>query len=368
MDAIKPVWSLGIMSSTSLNGADLALIRTDGVDVNEFGPVRIFPYEEELRQKIRSLQGKPDFPASWKQELDGELTAFHARCVEEFLEDSEIRPEVIGYHGHSLYHNPREHCSLQAGSPELLAKLTGIKVISRFHQADMLGGGQGNPMEALYVNALTADMEKPLAFLNLSGISSLVWIGANGETMGFDAGPGNAAINDWVYKHGNMHMDYNGKLAITGNIHPQILNTLMKHKYFGMYPPKAIDRDYFKEKLEHLEGLSLEDGAATVTAFVAEAVVYSMALYLPEAPKQLIICGGGTQNPTLLRFLRVRLPHVEVKTGSEAGISCEGFSAAAYAFLAVRSLNHMPLSFPGVTGVAEPQMGGEIFDFVQNKA
>ena len=362
MDSIKTIWTLGVMSGTSLNGADMALIYTDGIDIKEFGPSQTFPYEEELRQKILSLSGKKEFPDSWKKELDEELTNFHASCIDEFLKDCKITPEIIGYHGHSLYHNSNEHLCIQAGNPKLLSKLTKIKVISGFHKADMSGGGQGNPMEAAYVNAITANFEKPLAFINIGGISSLIWIGSNGEMLGFDTGPGNAAINDWVYKHGGLHMDYNGKLAITGNIHPQILNSLMKHRFFGLYPPKAIDRNYFKDKLEHLEGLSLEDGAATVTTFVAEAIAYSIAMYLPEPPKQLIICGGAVNNPTLLRFLKIRLPHIEVKTGNEVGINCNAFSAAAYAFLAVRSLYHMPLSFPSVTGVKEPQLGGESYN------
>ena len=361
MENIKTIWALGVMSGTSLNGVDLALVCTDGVDVKDFGASRSFPYEDELRQKIRSLSGKKEVPESWKMELDEELTRFHFTCIEEFLKDCDIKPEIIGYHGHNLYFNASERVCIQAGSPKLLSELLGIKVVSGFHKADMEAGGQGEPMEALYVNALSTDFEKPIAFLNIGGVASLVWIGINGEMLGFDVGPGNAVINDWVYKHGGLYMDYNGKLAITGNIHPQILNSLMKHKFFGLYPPKAIDRDYFKDKLEHLEGLSLEDGAATVTTFVAEAVAYSMAMYLPEMPKKVVVCGGAINNPTLLRFLKVRLPNVDVVTGEEVGVKCKGFSAGAYAFLAVRSLYHMPLSFPSVTGVKEPQLGGEIF-------
>ena len=139
--------------------------------------------------------------------------------------------------------------------------------------------------------------------------------------IAFDCGPGNAAINDWVMKHGGMHMDYNGKLAITGKVNEQIVASMMRHKFFAQYPPKAADRTIFNEKLEHLEGLSLEDGAATATAFIAEAVAYSLLLYLPEIPGKLIVCGGGAKNPTLVRFLRQRLPDIGISTAAEEGLT-----------------------------------------------
>lgn len=188
----------------------------------------------------------------------------------------------------------------------------------------------------------------------------MTWIGANGEMLAFDTGPGNAPVNDWVFRHAGMHMDYNGKLAISGKVNEHILSSLMKHKYFAMYPPKSIDRNIFNEKLEHLEGLSLEDGAATATAFAAEAIAYSISFFLPEPPKSLIICGGGANNPTLVRFIRSRLPEIEVKTSRDVGWNCDAIEAQAFAYLAVRRLGGMPITFPSTTGVPEPLPGGEI--------
>ena len=136
----------------------------------------------------------------------------------------------------------------------------------------------------------------------------------------------------------------------------------MHHKYIALNPPKACDRTVFAEKMEHLEGLSLEDGAATATAFVAESIAYSMALYLPEPPEEAIVCGGGAKNPTLMRFLRQRLPNMTVKTAVEAGWQPEAVDAQEAAFWAVRRLHWLPLSFPATTGAAEPVIGGEIFE------
>ena len=230
-----------------------------------------------------------------------------------------------------------------------------------FRPADVLAGGQGAPLVPVYHCALSGKFEKPIAILNIGGVANITWIGRNGELLAFDTGPGNAPVNDWVWKHSGQHMDYNGRLAISGTINGKVLASLMRHKYFAEYPPKSIDRNIFNEKLEHLEGLNLEDGAATATAFAAEAVAYSCAMYLPEQPKILIVCGGGANNPTMVRFLRQRLDGVEVQTAREVDWDCDGLEAQAFAFLATRRLYNLPATYPMTTGVVEPIICGEIF-------
>ena len=372
MDVIKTMRAVGLMSGTSLDGVDIAVIKTDGVDVYEFGRAYTVPYEDELRESIRSVLGmKPDSPehASRIKLVENSLTAFHAMVVNEFLEGESEPVDVIGFHGHTIHHEPENHYTCQIGDGQMLADLTGIKVVSQFRTADVRAGGQGAPLVPVYHAALCAEMEKPVGKLILKiaavagyigGVSNLTWIGANGEMLAFDTGPGNAPVNDWVFRHAGMHMDYNGKLAISGKVNEHILSSLMKHKYFAMYPPKSIDRNIFNEKLEHLEGLSLEDGAATATAFAAEAIAYSISFFLPEPPKSLIICGGGANNPTLVRFIRSRLPEIEVKTSRDVGWNCDAIEAQAFAYLAVRRLGGMPITFPSTTGVPEPLPGGEI--------
>lgn len=363
MDSIKNMRAIGLMSGTSLDGVDIALIETDGVDVYKQGRAYTVPYEDNLRESIRSILGMQ--PDSQEQAIrirliENNLTAFHAMVVKEFMEGETEPVEVIGFHGHTIFHAPEQHYTHQIGDGQMLADLTGIKVVNHFRNADVRAGGQGAPLVPVYHGALCSEMEKPIAVLNIGGVSNLTWIGANGEMLAFDTGPGNAPVNDWVFKHGGMHMDYNGKLAISGKVDVQILNSLMKHKYFGKYPPKSIDRNIFNEKLEHLEGLSLEDGAATATAFSAEAVAYSISFYLPERPKQMIICGGGANNPTMVRFIRQRLPEIEVLTAKEVGWNSDAIESQAFAYLAVRRLYGMPITFPTTTGVPEPLPGGEI--------
>lgn len=364
MDTIRSVRVIGLMSGTSLDGVDIALIETDGIDIYAFGRAYTVPYDDELREAIRSVLGtKPDTEENRQRikAVEETLTRFHAEVVKDFLAAEYEPVGLIGFHGHTIHHEPENHYTHQIGNGQLLADLTGIKVVSRFRNADVLAGGQGAPLVPVFHAALCAEMEKPVAVLNIGGVANITWIGANGEMLAFDTGPGNAPVNDWVLRHGGMHMDYNGRLAISGKINERILANLMKHKYFAQYPPKSIDRNLFNEKLEHLEGLSLEDGAATATAFAAEAVSYSVSFYLPEAPKSLIVCGGGANNPTMVRFIRQRLPGIEVKTARDVGWNSDAIEAQAFAFLAARRLAGLPITFPTTTGAPEPLMGGEIF-------
>lgn len=361
---IKSVRALGLLSSTSLDGIGIAEIVTDGVDLYELGKSHIAPYDDSLLAQLVAVNGlRPDSPEHAVQIRQAELalTDFCAELAKNYMAESGNKFDIIGFAGHTVCHAPAEHYTHQIGDGQLLANLTGISVAARFRQNDILSGGQGAPISPVYYGALTADYAKPVAVIDIGGNSDVAWFGCNGEMTAFVTGPGNAVINDWTAKHGGMHMDYNGRLAITGNVNEQILKSLMHHKYLLQMPPKACDRNTFKEKLEHLEGLSLADGAATVTAFVAESIAYSMARYLPETPREAIVCGGGAQNPTLMRFLRQKMPEISIKTAREAGWQTEGIDAQAAAFWAVRRLNYLPLTFPGTTGVGEPTIGGEIF-------
>ncbi len=363
MDLIKAQRILGVSGSLALDGVEAAVISTDGVDVFDVGAAVNVPYDDDLLEKLRRLQGKrrEEIADDVYFEADEALTDFYASVIQDFIADYDEKIDVIAFAGHILYLNPQEHYISSIGNAAKLAEKTGIKVVSRFSQADMLAGGCGAPLTAVYHAFLGANLEKPVCFLDIGGISSLTWLGDNGEMLAFDIGPGLAPVNDWVLKHGGMQMDYNGSLAVTGQVDTRILSTLMKHKFLALYPPKAADRDTFKEKCEHLEGLSLSDGAATSTAFIAEAVAYSLAIYVPEMPKKMVVCGIGAQNPTLLRFLRQRLQGMDVINSAEEGWKPEAVEAQAYAFIAARRLYNLPISYPLTTGVPEPMVCGEIF-------
>ncbi|MDD4556641.1 MAG: anhydro-N-acetylmuramic acid kinase [Alphaproteobacteria bacterium] len=365
MNLIKPMKALGLTSVSSFDDVELSLISTDGVDVYEFLAHQKIPYGEELQERLRKLTENGlvlEENAELVLEIEQEVTAFYIEIIKDFMSEHGSEIDVIGIEGILLCHNPQACLTQQIVSPRKIAQTLGIKVVGNFHRADIISGGQGYPLTPSYYGALTAEVEKPAAVVNLSEISSITWFGSHGEMMAFDCGPANSAINEWVYKKAGMNMDYNGKLAITGKVDEKILATLMKHKYLALYPPKSMEKNIFAEKLEHLEGLSLEDGAATVTAFVAEAIAYSLLMFVPEVPDRIMLCGGGAKNPTLVRFVRQKLSDIRVLIPSEVEMNVDAIDAGCAAFLAVRRLNMLPISFPSTTGVSEPLIGGEVFE------
>ena len=366
MNNIKPITALGIISSTSYDGISLATVTSDGVDIRQLGTAYIAPLDEHIMEAIRSIDGRraTDSPdtANKIRQVEILFTQFCAQLAKSYLAETDQPIDVIGFAGHTICHRPLEKYTHQIGDGAMLADLCQIKTVSRFRNADILNGGQGAPFTPIYYQALTAKYPRPLAVIDIGGTASISWFGHNGEMIAFVAGPGNSVINDWVMRHGAMHMDYNGRLAILGKVHEPILANLMKHKYFTQTPPKACDRSMFNDKIEHLEGLSLEDGAATATAFVAEAIKQSILSFLPELPQEIYICGGGAKNPTLMRFIRQRLPDITIKTTAENGWNSDVIDAQAAAFWAIRRLNLLPISYPFTTGVAVPCICGEIFE------
>lgn len=364
MDVIKKIKALGLMSGYSLDGVTAAAITTDGVDVYVIGRAISVPYDDEIRERLHAIAGKkPETEAEIAEfkSLEEAVTHFHAEVAKDVIDYIGTPVDVVGFYGHTILHDAINHYTCQLGNGQLLADLLRARVVNRFGNADLLAGGQGAPLVSTYYAALVNDFEKPVAVVNIGGITDVTWLGNNGELLAFDCGPGNAAINDWVRRHAAQQMDYNGKLAITGQINGKVLASLMRHKFFALYPPKSLDRGTFKDKLEHLEGLSLADGAATATAFVAEGIAYSFVMYLPEMPKKVVVCGGGAKNPTLLRFLRQRLEKVEVISSGELGWRPDTMEAQAFAYMAVRRLYGLPGSFPSTTGCAEPMVLGNLY-------
>ena len=363
MEMLKTKRSLGVISNSSLESIELAVITTDGVDVFDFGPSQVIPYDDTIRRKILNISGrkKEEIDNEYLSDLEQQLTKYFHEIITDFIDLYSEKIDIIGFSGPIIHQNPSQCYCHQIGDCKKLSSLLGIQVVSNFRKSDIIAGGQGSPLSAAYHMCLCCDKEKPIVIVNIDGISSIIWIGQNGEVMGFDAGAGCAAINDWVDKHGAQHADYNGRLAITGTINHSILASMMRHKYLAKYPPKSADCSLFYDKLEHLEGLSLADGCATATAYIAETIAYSLSLYIPLMPKEVIICGCGAENPTLMRFLRQRLDGIEVKSAREMGWKSEVVEAQAAAYIAVRRFYQMPVGIPTVTGVPEPIICGEIF-------
>ncbi len=348
--------ALGLMSGTSLDGIDAALIETDGEHVSSTGAALTVPYADELRESLRAHLGSD----SAAPELERSLTEAHRDAVGALLDQANLTEadvRVIGFHGHTIYHRPAAARTRQIGDGALLARLTGIDVVCDFRSADIAAGGQGAPLAPLYHAALAASdatLESPVAVLNLGGVANLTWIGATGGPIAFDTGPGNALLDDWVRARTGRPFDADGRLARAGSVVDAALAALLRAPYFSRPPPKSLDRLDFD--LAPVVGLATADGAATLTRFTAEAVARAIR-FLPGTPRRWLVTGGGRHNAALMTALSMALA-VPVEAVEAVGWNGDALEAQAFAFLAMRSLRGLPLSLPATTGVPAPLAGG----------
>ncbi|HSR56136.1 MAG TPA: anhydro-N-acetylmuramic acid kinase [Alphaproteobacteria bacterium] len=366
-----PVWALGLMSGTSMDGVDAALIKTDGRSVAEVGPFLTLPYERKTRARLAAaVAGNADGRAV--RALEREITDHHRRAVLRLLDlwhDTAgvgTSPAVIGFHGHTLWHRPESHATRQIGDGVRLAELTGLPVVNDFRSNDMAAGGQGAPFAPLYHAArLTAStVEYPVCILNLGGVANVTWIGGPGagldhgkeEILAFDTGPASAYIDDWVRAEAGMHFDEDGKLAAEGRADEAVLDALLNHPYFDAPPPKSLDRAGFD--VSPVSVLGPADGAATLTAFSARAVGRALR-FLPRPPACWFATGGGRHNRTLMAALGAALG-MEVRRVEDLGWNGDALEAEAFAFLAVRSFRGLPLSLPQTTGASRAVTGGTL--------
>lgn len=363
----KRLTALGLMSGTSMDGIDVALIETDGKEEVVRGPWRGYAYDDGQRARLAAaLEAavaiqRPGERPSGLDVLERDLTHWHAQAVDSFLADCAVarsRIDLIGFHGQTVLHRPRSRLTVQLGSGALLARLTGIPVTSDFRSNDVSAGGEGAPLAPVYHQALAASVpERPVAFVNIGGVANVTWIGPGGGLLAFDTGPGNAPIDDWVSSHTGEPFDRDGELARRGELAIDTWKALAASPYFDQPAPKSLDRNDFDYR--SLDGLSLEDGAATLAHFTATSIARA-ADWFPERPKTWILCGGGRRNQFLVEKITSLLaPLGEVVQPAEHfGLNGDAIEAEAFAYLAVRSLRKLPLSFPSTTRVPQPMTGG----------
>jgi anhydro-N-acetylmuramic acid kinase len=357
--------AIGLMSGTSMDGVDVALIETDGERIQSLGPIGGLNYSDDehafLREAVAQaadLTSRRDRPVLLA-EAERLVTELHAEALNVFLEHEGLAREtidVVGFHGQTVLHRPEEGLTVQLGDGDYLAELTGIDVVYDFRAADVAAGGQGAPLVPVYHRALVerAGLPRPAVIVNIGGVANITFIGEDGSLLAFDTGPGNALIDDWVRKMAGLPRDEGGALAARGQTDGPRLEALLDNPFFLVKPPKSLDRNAFS--LSVMDGLSLEDGAATLTAFTAATLVCGLA-HIPSTPKIFVLCGGGAHNATLVGTLRKLLPG-RIELADDIGWSADAIEAQAFAYLAVRSLKGLPISFPGTTGVPEPMSGG----------
>ncbi len=348
--------AIGLMSGTSMDGIDVALLRTDGAALAVPVASRTLPYPEGFRRRLDRLVRAGPHDAAETAAVERLLTELHARAVRALLADAGEPPDLIGFHGHTILHRPEEGRSRQLGDGELLARLLGCPVVWDFRSADLAAGGQGAPLAPVYHACLARALERPLAVLNIGGIANLTWVGEGEELLAFDTGPGNALLDDWALRHTGRPLDENGRLAARGRVEETRLAAALARPFFDRAPPKSLDRLDFSTEI--VEDLSPEDGAATLTALTAAAVARATG-WLPEPPKRWLVTGGGRRNPVLMAMLAERLSRA-VEPIEAAGADGDALEAQCFAYLAVRALRGLPTSFPGTTGVRRPVCGGRI--------
>jgi len=362
------VLAVGLMSGTSQDGVDVALIDSDGERIAQLGATACRPYSKTERTLLRRATAaavnlsertaRPGVVAKAERLINDA----HAEAVESFLAANGLQRgevAVIGFHGQTLLHRPEQRFTLQIGDGGALAARLAIPVVYDFRAADVAAGGQGAPLAPVFHRALVRRLQhaSPIAVLNLGGVANVTYIDGE-ELIACDTGPGNALLDDFLRLRTGAPLDTDGRIAASGTIDEKMIERLLVHPFFALPPPKSLDRNAFRGWVcDTLDGIDVENGAATLTALTAAAAA-RIVPHLPRPPANWIVAGGGTRNPTLLRMLTERLAPARVESAHAVGWSVDSLEAQAFAYLAVRSLRGLPITFPATTGAPRSLTGG----------
>jgi anhydro-N-acetylmuramic acid kinase len=363
---------LGFMSGTSLDAVDMAVLETDGESIAAFGPAGERKLDPGVRALVQAATddarawpwGAPE-PASFAPAAHA-VAEEHLRAAQSFMAEHRLTAadlDLVGFHGQTVWHEPPgrsrpEGRTVQLGDAALLARGLGLPVAFDFRSADVAAGGQGAPLAPVYHDAIRrwSGLAAPVAVLNLGGVGNITLCSADGTLTAFDTGPANGMIDLWVQARIDRRLDKDGALARAGRVDEAIVAAYLDHPYFKARGAKSLDRyDFSIDRVAHL---SLEDGAATLTAFAARAVALGVAA-CPQPPLEIVACGGGRHNPVLLAAIREACG-APISTAEDQGWRGDSIEAEAFAYLAARTARGLPISFPGTTGVAAPIMGGRI--------
>jgi anhydro-N-acetylmuramic acid kinase len=347
--------SVGFMSGTSGDGVDVAILKTDGKSNIEVLDGHTLPYEESLRLRLLEAS-QHDVPITELLRLEKEISEHHVAALNLLLErQAALRKKiaVLGFHGHTVRHVPKEGLTLQIGNPWILAREFQVPVVTDFRRCDMATGGQGAPLVAMFHQALFAGDAGPTIVLNLGGVANVTWLGKNKEIIAGDTGPGCGLIDEWAQAMADLPHDRDGQLASAGKVDEEILEAALSSPFFAQPLPKSADRYDF----DHVDvsGLSIEDGAATLCAVTAEAV-FRAVKKLPDMPKQMWVTGGGVHHPVIMKMLEERFG--KLRSVRERGLNPDTLEAECFAWLAVRHQEKLPLTIPETTGCAAPISGG----------
>jgi len=364
---------VGLMSGTSMDGIDAALIETDGEAIHWLGPSVTLPYDAKTRALLvaamadaRGVNARTDRPGALAG-AERRITDLHAEAVRALLVPLRFSPsdiDLVGFHGQTVLHRPEAGLTVQIGEGARLASALGVPVAADFRAADVAAGGEGAPLVPVFHQALARRLAVPgpIAVLNVGGVANVTVLDGDAAPIACDTGPGNALIDDFLFARTGTPFDDGGAAARRGRADEDSVAEVLAHPFFAKAPPKSLDRNAFRafvgERLR-LDGLSLEDGAATLTWLTA-ATVAAVVPHLPQPPRTWIVAGGGARNPTLLAMLAEALG-APVVSADAVGWSADALEAHAFGFLAARTVRGLPLTFPTTTGVSAPLTGGVVF-------
>ena len=366
--------SLGLMSGTSGDGVDASIIQSNGMDQFEVIKNKFYEYDSYIYDKIHKVKEKisniNDLNKLSRElkDLERQITLYHAKIIKDLdLNDEKF---IVGFHGQTIYHNSRDKISMQLGDGKLLHQLTNKKIVFNFRKNDILNGGEGAPLTPIFHQLVVSQKKKinlPVCVLNIGGISNYTIINeqiGSAEIYSKDIGPGNCLIDSWIRKNSSRKFDQDGRLAATGNINEIILEQAQE-LYMNRIEKTKLSFDTNDFDISFSRGLSLEDGAATLTEFTAGIIGESLSILLKKNNliKDILICGGGRKNKILINKLIKNLPSkINIKLIDEFEIDGDFIESQAFAFLAIRRCIKLPITFPNTTNCSKPSIGGEIID------
>ena len=367
----KDYTSLGLMSGTSGDGVDASLIISDGINNYKVIQDKYFEYDNEIFKNIHNLKEKINSKKNLKEfelelnDLEKKITLFHAKVIKEFLGEKKI--DLVGFHGQTIYHNAEEKISKQLGDGKLLSQLVNINVVYNFRENDIKNGGEGAPLAPIFHKLILHQnkIDIPTCFLNIGGISNITIFGNNSESdfKSRDIGPGNCLIDSWVRKNSNIKFDKDGSLANRGKVNEVILEQAQE-LYLNKKKTNTFSLDVNDFDVSFARGLSLEDGAATLTDFTGRIIGSQLFNIIPNKKNKtckVLLSGGGRKNKTLLKKIKERSQkNIIFQPIDKYGVNGDFVESQAFAFIGIRSFINEPISFPGTTGCSKPCTGGEI--------
>lgn len=358
---------IGVMSGTSLDGVDAALVRFDDQQGIEVLQTHFLPYPSGLRAEILALQHPTENELETTALLANTLAALYAQAVNELLTMANISTSTvtaIGCHGQTIRHRPELGFTMQIGNAALLAELTNITVISDFRSRDIAAGGQGAPLVPAFHQAMFASKHHNRAIVNIGGIANITYLTIAGNVVGFDSGPGNMLMDSWIKQHLNLDYDANGDWARSGKVISSLLDTMLDDSYFSLAPPKSTGRDLFNNQWlnGHLtnSAFAANDVAHTLLALTAHSIHEALTLYCSDVD-QIYLCGGGAKNGLLLEHLAALMPGIKISNTDELGIGIDWAEAVAFAWLAKQCMHHQAVNLAQVTGAKGARVMGAVY-------